>query len=447
MRLAFDPAAPPADRDALAARQFAGLYLGEPRRGPFPGGRSVALQKLHDYDAARYGKSRNFLDAPVSRLNPYLRHGMINAVEVRDHLRERYRNQPQAIEEFLRQLAWRDFFDKALDYYGQDFQWDVEEPKHQVARRTPLPTDIEAGRTGLPCMDGILSDLFTTGYLHNHERLWFAAYVCHFRGIKWTEGARLFRQHLYDGDWASNTASWQWVESTFANKPYFMNQENVARYSNNRWCADCRVNCPFRASYEQLEVRLFRGSEAPLAGNTGGNVARPVPLTTADERPSEPPAETRRADTVVWLHDATVSSTDPALTANPDAAVVFVFDEEWMRAEPFNFHRVAFLLDGLADLFAAIPNPIKQVRLGKFDAEVRAFANEVSAKTVALTDGPFPGVRATAEALKGEFAVSSVARPVFADYHDEPKRFTRYWTKVAPQVLGYNPNKKSKFHK
>ena len=445
MRLSFDPAAPPNERDALAARQFAGLYLGEARRGPIAGGRTVALQKLRDYDAARYGKSRNFLDAPVSRLSMYLRHGMLNTLEVRDHLRERYAHDPRAVEEFLRQLSWRDFFDKALDYYGAAFQDDVEPAKHQVPRREPLPPDIEAGRTGLPCMDGILSDLFGGGYLHNHERLWLAAYVCHFRGIKWWEGARLFRQHLYDGDWASNTASWQWVESTFANKPYFMNQENISRYSNDRWCATCRVNCPFRAPYEVLDARLFHGSQAPLAGNTGGNVPRPVPLAMSGDPVPEPPAETRRADSVVWVHDATIAAIDPALTANPDAAVVFVFDGDWMRDEPWNFHRVSFLLDSVADLFASIPNAIKQVRLGNLAAEVGAFAREVGATTVALTDGPFPGVRETAERLRGEFQVRSVDRPVFAHYDGEPKRFTRYWDKVAPQVLGYNPNKKSRF--
>ena len=444
MRLSFDPASPVDVRDALAAQQFTGLYLGEPRRGPTPGGRTAALHNLHHYDAARYGKSRNFLDAPVSRLSMYLRHGMINTLEVRDHLRERYANNPQAIEEFLRQLAWRDFFDKALDYYGAAFQDDIEPAKHQIARREPLPADIEAGQTGLPCMDGILADLFDTGYLHNHERLWFAAYVCHFRGIKWWEGARLFRQHLYDGDWASNTASWQWVESTFANKPYFMNQENIIRYSNDRWCATCQVNCPFRAPYEQLEARLFRGSDAPLASNTGGNISRPIPLPLSGELPSEPLAESHTADTIVWIHDATLALIDPALQANPDAAVVFVFDEDWMRDEPFNFHRICFLLDGVADLFASIPNSIKQVRLGNLATEVKAFAREVGAKTITLTDGPFPGVRETAERLRGEIAVQVVDRPVFVHYEDEPKRFTRYWDKVAVQVLGYNP-KNSRF--
>ena len=125
---------------AYLAEAFADYFLGDAVRSSLPGGRAAGLERLHGYDATRYGRTRNFLDAPVSRLSAYLRHGM-------------------------------------------------------------------------PCIDGMLHSLFTEGYLHNHERLWFAAYFCHFRGLSWQAGARLFRQYLLDGDRASNSASWQWVES------------------------------------------------------------------------------------------------------------------------------------------------------------------------------------------------------------------------------------------
>jgi len=136
---------------------------------------------------------------------------MLSLIEVRDHLRSKYPNDPARLEEFFRQLAWRDFFEKVLGWYGHGLDEDLEEPKHGVARSSRIPLDVLSGDTGLPCIDGMLSDLFDQGYLHNHARLWFAAYLCHFRGVRWQEGARLFRQHLYDGDIASNSSSWQWV--------------------------------------------------------------------------------------------------------------------------------------------------------------------------------------------------------------------------------------------
>ena len=440
MRLHFDDLATAAGRDAGLAAHLAGLHAGPPARGPRAGGRSVALAELTGYDAGTYGKSRNFTAGTVSRLSPYLRHGMVAMPEVRDAIRDRYPGQSPAAEEFLKQLAWRDFFDKVLDWHGAALQADLEPAKHGVARRGPLPADIAAGATGLPCMDAILADLFQAGYLHNHERLWFAAYLCHWRGIDWKEGAKLFREYLYDGDSASNSASWQWVESTFSNKPYFMNQENIAHYTANKWCADCRVKCPFRASYETLQHALFAGGDAPLAnqkGAPGVNAGR-VPLVAPD-RPPEPPPAGGRADTVVWVHDAAMSAADVTVKTFPDAPVVFVFDEPLLRAEPWAFHRLAFVLDGVADLAAAVPGRTVQIRLGDPAEEVAAFAAEVGAETVALTDGPYPGVRETAARLTAAHEVRSLPRPVLAEYADEPVRFTRYWNKVAGQVLGYTP--------
>ncbi len=113
--------------------------------------------------------------------------------------------------------------------------------------------------TGLPCADAWVTHLVMDGWLHNHERLWFAAYLVHWRGVDWRAGYAFFREHLLDGDIANNALSWQWVASTFSNKPYFMNQENIEKYSAGLWCRTCRVHCPFRADYATLETRLFGG--------------------------------------------------------------------------------------------------------------------------------------------------------------------------------------------
>lgn len=245
--------------------EFAGLSIGEEHPVEFPAGRAAALTCLHEYDPKPYGRTRNFTSGAVSRLSPYVRHGLLSMVEIRDHLRQRFHGQIEVIEEFLKQLAWRDFFLHVLDWYGAGIHDDLEEAKHLVPRSTKIPLDVLNAETTLPCVDGMLKTLYRTGMLHNHERLWFAAYLCHYRGVRWQEGASLFRQHLLDGDLGSNSSSWQWVESTFAAKPYFMNQENIAKFSDNQWCASCRVRCPFRGSYPELENKLFHQGQAPLA--------------------------------------------------------------------------------------------------------------------------------------------------------------------------------------
>lgn len=443
-------------------RRLRPCMLGEPKPNTLPGGRSEALRRLHAYDPSAYGRTRNYLDAPVSRLSPYLRHGMISAVEVREHLRTKFPHDSARCEEFLRQLAWRDFFEKVLAWYGRAIDDDLEEPKHGVARSSRLPLDVLHGQTGLPCIDGMLAELFETGYLHNHARLWFAAYLCHFRGVRWQQGAKLFRQFLYDGDIASNSSSWQWVESTFAAKPYFMNRTNIATFSKGRWCDTCRVRCPFDADYPTLQQRLFGGATAPLANPTSaipplppspdGSPAptSPVPATaelltsdcgTLDSAPSVQPASD-----LVWVHDAALSWEDPALKANPTATVVFVIDEPRLRAEPWAAHRWAFVLDGLDELFQHLPNEHRHLWIGDPVECLSELARRSGASTIHVSEHPNPWVVETCEILRRTFRVVVHPRPTLAEYTDEPRRFSRYWERVAPQILGYRPKPKSRWH-
>ncbi len=434
----------PAERDRFLADALPGCYPGEPVRGPAPGGRSAALKHLAGYDLADYGRSRNFTAGAVSRLSPYLRHGMVSVTEVRDAIKTRYATEPARSEEFLRQLAWRDFFDKVLDWHGRGLDDNLENAKHPVERVRGLPADVAAGSTGLPCMDGILHQLFDDGYLHNHQRLWFAAYLCHYRGVSWKEGARLFRQYLLDGDVASNNSSWQWVESTFASKPYFMNQENIDKFSGGEYCRTCRVVCPFRASYDDLQEKLFNARRAPL--QMVGRHEPPKPPVVRDPVRTVAPAAVPCAS-VVWVHDAAMSPDDAALKANPTAAVVFAFDERSLRREPWAFHRLAFVFDGVVELMRGLPNPVKLVTIGDPATDLAAAAKQLGAATVHATDHPNPWVRETTATLRKSFAVTDYARPVLAEYTEEPRRFSRYWDKSAGQVLGYAPKGGKKFQK
>lgn len=421
-----------------------GCLLGAPKPDTLPGGRTEALRQLHAFDPAAYGRTRNHLDAAVSRLSPYLRHGMVSINEVRDHLCSRFPQDPARLEEFLRQLAWRDFFEKVLAWHGRGLDDDLEEPKHGVARSARIPLDVLNGDTGLPCVDVMLRDLFVDGYLHNHARLWFAAYLCHFRGVKWQEGARLFRQHLYDGDHASNSASWQWVESTFASKPYFMNKHNVATFSGGKWCDACTAKCPFDADYPTLQHRLFAGSTAPLVmRNAEVDIRSELPTTPAVPDDIGP---LPLASDLVWVHDAAMSREDAALKANPTAAVAFVFDEPALRAEPWAYHRLTFVLDGLDDLFAHLPNATKLTLVGDPAERLVTLARKLGATTIHVSEHPNPWVVETVERLRLNFRVVVHPRPAFAEYPAEPKRFSRYWEKVAPQVLGYRPKSSKRMH-
>jgi deoxyribodipyrimidine photo-lyase len=222
---------------------------------PLRGGRAAADELLEAFPAPRYAASRNFLGGSVSRLSPYIRHGAISLREVLEHLRGSFAG--QRLDKFVQELAWRDYWQRIYARIGDGIWQDREPSKTGASYASKLPADW--GSTGLACMDGFAAELETTGYLHNHARMWVAAYLVHWRRVAWQEGARWFLRHLVDGDPASNNLSWQWVASTFSSQPYYFNRENLERYSEGRYCASCerRNDCPLDKDYDALADELF----------------------------------------------------------------------------------------------------------------------------------------------------------------------------------------------
>jgi len=237
---------------------------------PIRGGNQAAAAALAAIDPAAYGRSRNHLDGAVTCLSPWIRHGVLSLVEVREAAfawLQRTGQPPQAAAKLINELGWRDYWQRLWRRLGDGIWHDREPlktgqaPEHYAAA---LPADLLEARTGLACMDGFVQELHITGWLHNHARMWLASYVVHWRRVRWQAGARWFLQHLLDGDPASNNLSWQWVASCFSSKPYLFNRDNLERFSSGRYCRVCSAatdgTCPFEASYEQLQVDLFPGA-------------------------------------------------------------------------------------------------------------------------------------------------------------------------------------------
>ena len=197
----------------------------------------------------------------MTGLSPYIRHGVLSLAEVRDAVFQRIRSRDEG-SKLINELGWRDFWQRMWRDLGDGIHDSQEELKtgHDPASYArELPEDIRNGTTGLACMDGFQSELITRGWLHNHARMWMAAYVVHWRKVHWKAGADWFLEHLLDGDPSSNHLSWQWIASSFSHKPYFFNKGNLERFSDGQFCRSCSSSerCPFEGSYEQLEDQLF----------------------------------------------------------------------------------------------------------------------------------------------------------------------------------------------
>lgn len=258
-----------ADRDQLIAyvrEQFPSAAERDHHTSATVGGRKAAEAILSKVDPAEYAKSRNFLTGMVTRLSPYIRYGVLSLAEVRDAALRKVRDKSDA-EKLINELGWRDYWQRLYAQLGDGIWKDQEPYKTGYTAKDyaeKLPADVAEGTTGRVCIDSFSRDLRETGYLHNHGRMWLAAYLIHWRQTRWQAGAKWFLQHLLDGDPASNNLSWQWVASTFSHKPYFFNRENLERYTKSVYCRQCPLygHCDFEGSYEELEQRLFPKAES-----------------------------------------------------------------------------------------------------------------------------------------------------------------------------------------
>jgi deoxyribodipyrimidine photo-lyase len=258
-----------ASRDDLIAyvrEQFPAAADRDDHISEIVGGRQAAEAALEKVDPAQYAKSRNFLNGKVTQLSPYIRYGVLSLAEVRDFALGKVQN-PENSEKLINELGWRDYWQRLYAEKGDGIWKNQEEYKtgYTAETYTPeLPADVEEGTTGMVCIDNFSRQLREMGYLHNHQRMWLAAYLVHWRHVRWQTGAIWFLQHLLDGDPASNNLSWQWVASTFSHKPYFFNRENLEKYTNGVYCQKCPLygKCDFEGSYEQIEQRLFPKAES-----------------------------------------------------------------------------------------------------------------------------------------------------------------------------------------
>jgi deoxyribodipyrimidine photo-lyase len=255
--------------------------------------RSRALSRLARVRPADYARTRNHVQGAVTGLSPYITHGVLTLPEVLAAVLHRG---PLAVgHKLVYELGWREFFRHVWACRGSDiFQSLHGGPLPESAYAPVVPDDIRQARTGAPVIDEAVRELYTSGALHNHARMWLASYVVHLRRVHWRAGADWMVAHLLDGDLASNHLSWQWVAGTGSHKPYLFNAENVARYAPAAWHSAGTV---LDQSYESLE-RIARGGPISKV-SSAVDAGDPEPILLA-----EPPDDLRVARSVAFERDS-----------------------------------------------------------------------------------------------------------------------------------------------
>jgi deoxyribodipyrimidine photo-lyase len=302
----------------------------------------AAHARLAAVDPEAYARTRNHLDGAVTRLSPYLTHGFLTLPEVLHGVLQR---QPLDVQhKFVFELGWREYFHHVWQHRGDAIFASLREgPLPDTAYASELPADIRRGATGVPAIDLAVRELYATGWLHNHARLWLASYVVHLRKVHWRVGADWLYGHLLDGDLASNHLSWQWVAGTASHKPYLFNAENVARYAPAAWHSAGSV---VDRSYEELD-RIARSAQA-MPGGCGGDIDEPALVNTPPAAFVAPDARLVAGRAVQLVHPWSLGN------VAPDGALhVGVLSAEFHRVWPWSgarWHFVATRMSELCDL-------------------------------------------------------------------------------------------------
>ncbi len=214
----------------------------------FPTVYEAIIKKIDHIDPIQYGNSRNYIHGAVTYLSPYLSRGVISTKQVLSSvLNKGY--QIQQIDSFVKELCWRDYFQRVGQY--KDLSLDIR-PSVDPTPKEGIPAQVLTANTGITGIDNAIHDLYLTGYMHNHCRMYTASLVCNIAKTNWKNPSLWMYYHLLDGDWASNACSWQWVAGTNSSKKYYANQENINKFTSTN-----QVGTYLDTSYEafvQMEI-------------------------------------------------------------------------------------------------------------------------------------------------------------------------------------------------
>lgn len=210
----------------------------------FPTDYHSIIERIEQIDAKKYERTRNFIDGAVTYLSPYIARGVIQLPQIKEIVVAKYGR--YISEKLVQELAWREFFQRVWQHKQDQIFTDLKQDQSKVAHHL-MPISIEETQTGIDAIDHAIQSLYSTGYMHNHARMYTAMLTCNIAQAHWLTPSKWMYYHLLDGDLASNMLSWQWVAGSFSSKKYYANQENINKYAGTK-----QQNTIVDYSYEDL---------------------------------------------------------------------------------------------------------------------------------------------------------------------------------------------------
>ncbi len=383
--------------------QRAGII--SPESTAFAATRSAGLRRLAAYlpRVKRYARERN-VDRPghanVSMLSPYLKHRLVLESEAVGAVLKRHR--AADVEKFLQEVLWRTYWKGWLEQHPA--VWDNYLHAVNLAHETlseSQRSDVNAairGETDIACFNHWVHELVTTGYLHNHARMWFASIWIFTLRLPWALGAAFFLEHLHDGDPASNTLSWRWVAGLHTRgKPYLARATNIAKCTEGRFNPAGQLNESARPLTEEDEpvARALPERRPPELKSSAGLL-----LTAEDLAPEV--SELRDAPIVAiaggWSEGVTRRlCLSPSVTAAGRTAV----------------------RDGLSRASAHFASPVKQLTEDNWAESVADWAASHGLKRVLSLETPVGPWRDELEKARGQLGREGIELQILRRSWDE----------------------------
>ncbi len=294
--------------------------------------RTAALAQLAEFipAAGLYARDRNQVKpshSSVSRLSPAIRHRLITEEEVVTAVLSVHSF--SRVEKFIQEVYWRRYWKSWLALRPEvwsDFLKDLAQ-----IQENPMVQRIENSQSGNAVIDHFANELVSTGYLHNHARMWFAAWWIHEARLPWQLGAAFFYRHLLDGDPASNTLSWRWVAGLQTpGKTYLARRSNLEKY---------------------LAPEL-------LSSLADGLVAFETPQALQPKPFSKPPIThkdrllenlTSSPTTGLWIHEEDLAVETSPLRQNSFSAILVTGDADTWDSHRFPSTKRQWLTEALQD--------------------------------------------------------------------------------------------------
>ena len=210
--------------------------------------REAGLKRLKEFApfaGETYSNERNFdfsftKKNSVSALSPWIKHRLITEEEVLIEILKYH--SPHSAMKFIQEVFWRGYFKGWLEQHPTVWSHHNDKLIKEYAKlennRFVKESYMSAvnGETGIECFDFWCEQLKSTGYLHNHVRMWFASIWVFTLKLPMELGADFFMLHLIDADAASNTLSWRWVSGLHTKgKAYAARASNIEKFTNGQF--------------------------------------------------------------------------------------------------------------------------------------------------------------------------------------------------------------------